>query len=256
MTAAHREMARGEAEWFTGGPGGTARCWFVCFPHAGAGAAAYMAWSRLLPPGVGLRVAQLPGREARFREPAHRDVHALTRELMPSVKALARQPVVLFGHSLGALIAFEVAREMRRAGLPQPVHLYVSGRHAPHLPLRRRATWNLDDGALIATLRELGGTPEAVLADPELFSLLVPVLRADLEMNEGYAYRPGEPLAAPITAFAAASDPRAAPEEVAAWEQQTTGRFAFVQLEGGHFALLSQPHLVMDRVLTHAKEGI
>lgn len=254
MTAAHSEIARGEAEWFTRGSAGTARCWFLCFPHAGAGAAAYLGWSRLLPRGVSLRVAQMPGREARFREPAYRDVRALARALRPSVEALAGQPVVLFGHSLGALVAFEVAREMRRAGLPPPAHLYVSGRQAPHVGLRGRATWNLDDDALVAALRELGGTPETVLGDPELFSLLAHVLRADLEMNERYEYPPEEPLATPITAFAAASDPRAEPGEVAAWAQHTTGRFAFVQVDGDHFTLLSRPRLVMDRVLTDDKD--
>jgi medium-chain acyl-[acyl-carrier-protein] hydrolase len=203
---------------------------------------------------VHLKVAQLPGREGRFREQPYRDVRALTSALLPAVEALADRPVVLFGHSLGALAAFELAREMRRAGLPAPAHLYVSGRQAPHVGLRGRATWDLPDDALVAALRELGGTPDTVLGDPELFALLAPVLRADLEMNERYEHTPDEPLTTPITAFAAASDPRAAPGEVAEWAEHTTSRFALVKVDGGHFALLARPRLLMDRVLTDDKD--
>jgi medium-chain acyl-[acyl-carrier-protein] hydrolase len=243
-----------DTPWFTGEPDRPPRCWFLCFPHAGAGAVGYLGLSRLLPPGIALRVAQLPGRVGRFREPPYHDVRELARALLPAVGALAARPVVLFGHSLGAIVAFEVAREMRHRGLPAPAHLYVSARQAPHVGMRGRATWNLSDEALAVALRELGGTPETVLGDPELFSLLAPALRADLEMNERYEYTPGEPLATAITAFASASDPRAAPDEVAAWADHTTSRFAFVRVDGGHFALLDRPRLLMDRVLTDDKD--
>jgi medium-chain acyl-[acyl-carrier-protein] hydrolase len=243
-----------DASWFTGALDQPPRCWFLCFPHAGAGAAGYLGLAKLLPPGVALRVAQLPGREGRFREPPYRDVRLLATALLPAVEALADRPVVLFGHSLGALAAFEVAREMRRRGLPLPVHLYVSGRQAPSVGMRGRATWDLSDEALVATLRDLGGTPETVLGDPELFSLLAPALRADLEMNERYEYAPAEPLATAITAFAATADSRVTPGEMAAWADQTTRRFAFVQVDGGHFALLERPRLLMDRVLTDDKD--
>jgi medium-chain acyl-[acyl-carrier-protein] hydrolase len=257
MKAAGQAQATRDApggRWFTGEPEQSPRCWFLCFPHAGAGAAGYLGLSKLLPPGIALRVAQLPGREGRFREPPYRDARALARALLPTVEVLADRPIVLFGHSLGALAAFEVAREMRHRGLPPPAHLYVSARQAPHVGMRGRATWNLSDDALVAALRELGGTPETVLGDPELFALLAPALRADLEMNERYEYTSAEPLATAITAFASAGDPRAAPGEVAAWADHTTRRFAFVQVDGGHFALLDRPRLLTDRVLTDDKD--
>lgn len=254
VSAVAADPAAPAARWFTSGPDSPARCWFLCFPHAGAGAVGYLGLSRLLPPGIALRVAQLPGREGRFREPPQRDARTLAEALLPAVRALADRPVVLFGHSLGAIVAFELAREMRRAGLSAPAHLYVSGRQAPHVGMRGRATWNLSDDALVAALRELGGTPETVLGNPELFSLLAPALRADLEMNERYVYSPAEPLATAITAFASASDPRAAPAEVAEWAEHTTSRFAFVSIDGGHFALLGRPRLLTDRVLTDDKD--
>ena len=243
-----------DPRWFTGEPEHPPRCWFLCFPHAGAGAAGYLRLAKMLPPGIALRVAQLPGREGRFREPPYRDVRELARDMAPAVESMASRPVVLFGHSLGAIAAFEVAREMRRLGLPPPAHLYVSGRQAPHVGMRGRATWNLSDEALVAALRELGGTPETVLGDPELFALLAPALRADLEMNERYEYAPAESLPTAITGFGAGCDPRAAPGEVAAWADHTTGRFAFVPVDGGHFALLDRPRLLMDRVLTDDKD--
>lgn len=251
--APQASRARGAA-WFTGEPDSPPRCWFLCFPHAGAGAAGYLSLSRLLPPGVALRVAQLPGREGRFREPPLRDARELAAALLPAVEVLAGRPIVLFGHSLGAIAAFELAREMRRAGLPPPAHLYVSGRQAPHVGLRGRATWNLTDRALVAALRELGGTPETVLGDPELFALLAPAMRADLEMNERYEYTPAEPLTTAITGFAADGDPRATPGEVAAWAGHTAGRFALVRIDGGHFALLARPRLLTDRVLSDDKD--
>ena len=257
MTATPTPAARAAGPWFTGAasvPDSPPRCWFLCFPHAGAGAAGYLGLSRLLPPGIALRVAQLPGREGRFREPPYRDARALARAMLPAVEALADRPIVLFGHSLGAIVAYELAREMRGGGLPAPAHLYVSGRQAPHVGLRGRATWDLTDDALIEALRELGGTPETVLGDQELFGLIAPALRADLEMNERYEHTPGDPLTTAITAFAADRDPRATPGEVAAWADHTTSRFAFVEVDGDHFALLARPRLLMDRVLTDDKD--
>lgn len=235
--------------WLTGARRDDTRYWLVCFPHAGAGAAAYAPWARLLPPEIGLRVVQPPGREARLREPAFRDARSFAAALAPAVSALADLPVILFGHSVGAITAFELARELRRTGLPPPVHLYVSGRQAPHVGLAGRETWSLPFDALVAVLRDLGGTPATVLDDPELVAMFLPALRADLEMNECYQYLRDDPLDAPITAFAAAKDQRAAPADVAGWELHTARDFTFAPVDGGHFALQAQPQLVIDRVL-------
>ncbi len=201
--------------WLTGARRDDAQCWLVCFPHAGAGAAPYVSWAKLLPPEIGLRVVQPPGREARLREPALRDARSFAAALAPAIAALTDRPVVLFGHSVGAITAFELARELRRAGLSPPEHVYVSGRQAPHVGLAGRETWSLPDDELVAVLRELGGTPTSVLDDPELVAMFLPALRADLELNECYQYVRDDPLDSPITAFAAARDQRAAPADVA-----------------------------------------
>jgi medium-chain acyl-[acyl-carrier-protein] hydrolase len=235
--------------WLTGSNRDDVACWLVCFPHAGAGAAPYLSWARLLPPEIGLRVVQPPGREARLREPALRDARSFATALAPAMAALADRPVMLFGHSVGAITAFELARALRRTGVPPPVHLYVSGRQAPHVGLAGRETWSLSDDALVAVLRDLGGTPATVLDDPELVAMFFPALRADLEMNERYQYLRDDPLDAPITAFAAAHDQRASPADVAGWALHTACGFTFAPIDGGHFAVTAEPHLVIDRVL-------
>jgi medium-chain acyl-[acyl-carrier-protein] hydrolase len=250
MTARNDSCLRADrSAWLTGARSDDVQCWLVCFPHAGAGAAPYVSWARLLPPEIGLRVVQPPGREARLREPALRDARSFAAALAPSIAALADRPVLLFGHSVGAITAFELARELRCAGLPPPAHLYVSGRQAPHIGVAGRETWSLTDDALVAVLRELGGTPATVLDDPELVAMFLPALRADLELNERYQYVRDDPLDAPVTAFAAAEDQRAAPADVAGWALHTARGFTFAPVDGGHFAVTAQPHLVIDRVL-------
>jgi medium-chain acyl-[acyl-carrier-protein] hydrolase len=242
----------GDGRWFAGTANPAARCWLLCLPHAGGGATTYLSWERLLPAGLGLRAVQPPGREARLKEPLHRDARSLVRAMLPAVETLADRPLVLFGHSLGAIVAYELAREMRRAGLPAPAHLYLSGRQAPHLTISHRETWNLTDEGLVALLRRLGGTLSVVLDDPDLRSLFLPVLRADLEMNERYAYVEENPLAVPITAFAATDDERATPGEVAEWAAHTTSRFGLVTVDGGHFTVMARPEIVIDRMVADA----
>jgi medium-chain acyl-[acyl-carrier-protein] hydrolase len=242
----------GAGRWFAGTANPAARWWLLCLPHAGAGASVYLPWERLLPPGLGLRAGQPPGRETRLKEPLHRDARSLVHDMLPAVDGLADRPIVLFGHSLGAIVAYELARAMRHSGLPAPVHLYVSGRQAPHLATRERATWSRSDADLIAFLRDLGGTPAVVLDDPDLRAMFLPVLRADIEMNEGYEYVADEPLDIPITAFAATKDERAAPDEVAEWAAHTTRAFALVTVDGGHFTVMTRPEIVIDRVAVDA----
>jgi surfactin synthase thioesterase subunit len=210
----------------------------------------------MLPADIGLRAVQPPGREARFREPAIRDARSFARAILPSVAALADQPVILFGHSVGAIAAFELAREMRREGLPAPARLLVSGRQAPHVAAQDSPIWDLPAEALLDVVRDLGGTPAAVLDDPELVAMFLPALRADLEMNECYQYVRDAPLDTPITAFAAASDERASPADVAGWAQHTACGFTLVPVEGGHFAVTAQPRLVIDRVVACSKSPI
>jgi medium-chain acyl-[acyl-carrier-protein] hydrolase len=234
--------------WLTRARRQDPRCWLLCFPHAGAGAAAYSSWARIFPPDIGLRAVQPPGREARLHEPPIRDARSFARALLPSVAALADRPVLLFGHSVGAVTAFELAREMRREGLPAPAGLLVSGRQAPHFAPRDNQIWALSPEDLLDVVRDLGGTPSAVLDDPDLVAMLLPALQADLEMNECYQYADGDRLDTPITAFAADRDERASPAEVAEWSRHTDRAFTLVPVVGGHFAITTLPGLVLEHV--------
>jgi surfactin synthase thioesterase subunit len=223
-----------------------ARLGLYCLAHAGGGASAYRAWLGQLP-GVAVLPVQPPGREARLRESPHTRMPSLVGELADVVLADAAahdRPYAVYGHSVGALVAFELLREIRRRGQPGPVHLFVSGCVAPHRPF--------DDGPpvrdmprpeLVATLRRLGGTPDWLLSDQSVLDMIEPAIRADFSVKETYRYLPEPPLDVPITALPSTDDPRASQELVARWREQTTAEFKLHTFAGGHFAVFEQAAL-------------
>lgn len=223
-----------------------------CLPYAGAGASAFHGWAAALGPDVDVRPVVLPGREGRIAEPPGFEVAELARVLA----AAADRPYAIYGHSMGGRLGFEVARELRRAGGPLPLRLYLGGCRPPDpvppglglaghsfgvpgTPLAdplaglSRAT----EGELVARLRRLGGLPEEVVAEPELLELLLPAIRADFAWLDGYRYQPEPPLPVPIAAFAGADDPVAAPFDMLAWAAHTTARFWLRTEPGDHFFL-------------------
>jgi surfactin synthase thioesterase subunit len=218
----------------------------VCFPYAGAGAAAYRPWVPLLPPGVELWAVELPGRATRIAEPALADLAALADELASAVQADVPAPFALVGHSMGALLAFEVCRRLVRAGAALPTRLVVSGRRAPQLPRNRASIASLPDVELARVIAErYGGIPDPVRREPELMSLFLPTLRADLRALEGYGYAAGPALPVGITALAGAADDNAPPADVAGWEEQTSAGFALHTFAGGHFFIHEQREAVV-----------
>jgi surfactin synthase thioesterase subunit len=224
-----------------------------CLPHAGGSASTYRVWAGRLG-RVGVCPVQLPGRETRLRETPHTRMETVVGELADVVLADAAGPYAVYGHSLGALVGFELLRELARRGAPPPVHLVVSGSPAPHAdsPDDDPSTVGMTDDQAVALLRRLGGTPEWALTDPTVLRMVLPPFRADFTIKETYAYRPGPPLNVPITALAGTSDPRATPTEMKAWRDQTLGRFRLHTLEGGHFAVLEHP----DRTAAHLREAL
>lgn len=207
-----------------------------CFPYAGGGATGFRAWEAGLP-NVELCLAKLPGRESRLTEPPYTSMSALVEALAQALPAHTEKPYAFFGHSMGAIIAFELARACRRRGLPLPRALFVSGRRAPQLPERDPITYNLPEPELIAELRRLGGTPQEVLEHPELMRLMLPLLRADFEVIETYRYEPEPPLDCSLTAFGGLEDAEVTPPELDAWGAQTTRAFTRRLLPGDHFFL-------------------
>jgi medium-chain acyl-[acyl-carrier-protein] hydrolase len=206
-----------------------------CFPSAGAGATAYRDWPDLLPESVEVVAIQLPGREDRLREPAFSALDPLVRALGQVLRPYLDLPVALFGHSGGALLAFEVARTLE-ARSRTAAHLFVSGHRAPQLPGHSRLR-DLPDDAFVAEVTALDGTDPRVFTDPALLRVVLPALRADVAMWETYRYRPGLALTGPITAFGGQSDPIVPEAHVQLWHRQTTGEFRYRIFPGGHFFL-------------------
>lgn len=209
-----------------------------CLPFSGAGASAFMPWSAELPGMVEVCPIQLPGRETRMREAPFQRLTPLVQALATDIAPWLDLPFAFFGHSLGALIAHELTRELRRRNLPGPLHLFASGRRAPHLvdpdPLHK-----LPDPAFIARLRRMEGTPETIFREPELLALFLPILRADLAVNEAEAHVTEAPLDCPITAFGGLTDERVPRDGLEAWRQHTTAPFSIEMFPGGHFFLRS-----------------
>ena len=210
----------------------------VCFPYAGAGAAAFRPWIEALPDGVEMWAVELPGRSRRIAEPPVGDVPALADALASAVRTSIEGPFSFFGHSMGGLVAFEVCRRLVRAGAPLPAHLVVSARRAPQLPPRVEPIAGLSDAEFVrAIVERYDGIPAAVLREKELLSLFLPALRADLAALEGYTYEPAPPLPIPITALAGRDDPNAPADDIAPWREHTSAKFALHTVPGGHFFL-------------------
>jgi len=239
--------------WFPPAAESSATTRLFCLPHGGAGASAYQSWADRLPADLELAPVRLPGREARFAEPPARSAAELVEALIEPLLARAGARFVLFGHSLGGLLAYELARAATRAGHP-PAHLVVSGCAAPHLLPRpgEPTVHTLSDEDLLAHVRALAGPSAPALAMPELARLLVPVLRADYEVYETYRHQAGEPLPVPITALAGADDPETTAAELAAWRDLTTRGIEQRIVPGGHLYLLARPDLAIDAVLAGA----
>ncbi|HEX8392037.1 MAG TPA: thioesterase domain-containing protein [Longimicrobium sp.] len=218
-------------------PNPRARLRLFCLAHAGGGASAFRGWADVLPPEVEVCPVQLPGRENRLAEPAIMRMEPLVEALSSAVRPYLDLPFALFGHSNGALIGFELARRLREQGRAGPVHLFASGRRAPDCASGRAPTSHLPDDEFLDDLRQLGGLPDALLQHRELVALLLPTLRADVALNESYAFAEGEPLACPITAYAGAADGKVSAEQVQAWGRHTRGPFTVRTFPGGHFFL-------------------
>jgi medium-chain acyl-[acyl-carrier-protein] hydrolase len=212
-----------------------------CFPYAGGGVAPFRQWSERLPPEIEVCPVHLAGRESRLKEPPAVQLAPLAQELARALAPVMDDvPFALFGHSMGALICFELMRYLRRMLYPMPIHLFVSAYRAPQLPDIHAPLHRLPDARLLATLRDLGGTPQAVLQNAELMSLMLPVLRADLMLCETYTYTKERPFACPITAFGGAQDTMVSEAELQAWRQQTSATFRCHMLPGDHFFLQSE----------------
>lgn len=217
----------------------------LAFPYAGGAVAIFRNWPEQLPRNVELQVLEMPGREARLHEPGFVQVEPLVQAIAGAIKPFLDQPFAFFGHSMGGLVSFELARLLRREHAIEPRALFVSGRRAPQLAAEHR-TYDLSDAEFIEDLRHKGGTPEEVLTHSELLQLVLPTLRADFQLCQTYEYKSGPPLSCPITAFGGLNDQFVSREDLEQWREQTTGPVQVRMFPGDHFFLHSSQPLLLQ----------
>ncbi|MFF6995240.1 thioesterase II family protein [Streptomyces sp. NPDC008313] len=226
----------------------------VCFPHAGGSATYYFPVSNALSPGVDVLSVQYPGRQDRRTEPCVDDIRALADTVVRELRPWADRPLTLFGHSMGASLAFEVALRLEAEGIV-PLGLFASGRRAPSR--HRNETVHLaDDDTLIAELKKLSGTDTQMLGDPEVLRMILPAVRNDYRAAETYRHRPGPPLSCPVVALVGDDDPQVTDDEARAWAEHTTGGFTLRTFTGGHFFLNSHAPAVMSAISAHIADTL
>jgi medium-chain acyl-[acyl-carrier-protein] hydrolase len=226
-------------------PNTQARLRLICFPYAGGGASLYRQWPELLPATIEVLAIQMPGREWRLNDPAFTRIEPLVAALLEELRPYLTLPFVFFGHSLGALLGYELAHALAEGGLPAPRLLVVSGHWAPHLPDVHPPIHRLPQEAFVAELLKLEGTPPEVLANEELRALILPLLRADFAVSETYRYVARGPLHCPILAFGGVRDRRVSRQQLEEWRAHTAVDFQVRLFRGGHFFLNSERELVV-----------
>lgn len=223
-----------------------------CFPYAGASATVYARWRRCLPGWLEVKPVELPGRGMRFGEPLQSGLDALAGQLADELRPATGGRYALFGHSLGALLAFEVAHRLAAGPGGAPLGLFVSGTHAPSRRDAARYAGLRTDRELIAELRRLNGTPPEVLDNPDLLALALPVLRADFALCADYRYRSRPPLDCALHVFGGTED-ETTPDTLGAWREETRSDFSLDILEGGHFFIHPREAQVLGLIQRYAE---
>ncbi|MER5599764.1 alpha/beta fold hydrolase [Streptomyces sp. NPDC002265] len=220
----------------------------VCLPHAGGSASFYFPMSRSMPDSVEVLCVQYPGRQDRRSEPLLDSVPALADKIYDVLRPWTDRPIALFGHSMGASLAYEITRRLEQEQGVVPAALVASGRRAPSA--HRDETVHLrDDDGLVAEMRGLSGTNPQLLGDEEVLRMILPAIRADYRAAETYVWEPGPPLRCPVTCLVGDDDPKVTVEEAAAWSGHTDGPFTLKVFPGGHF-FLAQHQKEIVRLMT------
>jgi len=250
-------MTKTASAWFQGDHGaGQVRLRMFCFPYAGGAAVVYRNWRKFLPATVQVIPVELPGRGARLKETPFLSLPALIEDLSEVILPLLDAPFVFFGHSMGAVIAFELARCLRRKYDREPQAVFVSGRRAPQVPDNNPVSYNLPEKEFIEELSGLEGTPKEVLEDAELMEMMIPLLRADFQLIQTYNYVADVPLQCPITAYGGLQDYHVPRDVLLPWKELTSSRFALHMLPGDHFFLRSHQTLLLELLTQGAHEVI
>ena len=230
-------------------PAHDAACRLFCFPHSGGGSARYFTWAKLLSARFQALPIQLPGREMRYQEEPYTRLDRLVDDLFPVVRQYLDKPYVLFGYSLGAFIGFELAREIRRRGLPQPDAFFVCAAPSPEKEPGRPFLHQMSDADLLHRIRtRYGGIPEPILREKELLDIYLRIIRADFEMVETYAYEAQRPFDFPIQVFGGERDTMVGEEDLAGWRAHTSSGFSIELMPGDHFFINENQDALLQKV--------
>jgi medium-chain acyl-[acyl-carrier-protein] hydrolase len=228
-------------------PNAQARLRLFCFPYAGGGASVFRPWSQALPPDVEVCGVQFPGHESRLGEPAHTRLAPLVQALAEAIYPFLDRPFAFFGHSMGALVSFELARQLRRAYDKHPVCMYLAAFRAPQLPNPNIRIYHLPEEVFKVVLR-VYGIPEMILQNEELMQATLPTLRADLELCDTYEYSEEPPLECPLLIFGGKDDAGISPEDLEPWPLQSSATCSLSLLPGSHFFLHSAQDLLLAAI--------
>lgn len=225
--------------WFHGvRPQAAPRVRLFCLPHSGGGASFFRPWQAVIGPDVEVWPIQPPGRETRFRDAPYDAYGPYVHDLLEAMRPhIADRPYALFGHSLGAGLAFELCRGGRQQGLRAPLHLFVSAHAAPHLRPKDLALAELGDAEFIAAIKEMGGTPREVFEHPELVAMMLSILRADYRLFSSYLYDESAPLDVPVSVFGGTKDPGVSHQDLDEWERHSRRFMGVTTFDGAHFYL-------------------
>lgn len=239
-----------QSAWFSdyGIPqNGAAR--IFAFPYSGAGSTAFFKWAQdLRDTDIDFLGVCLPGRETRLREPVINHLPDVIAQLVPAITPLLDKPYIFYGHSMGSLLAFELARALQVNHLPMPKQLFIAAFRAPNRPSPNRVLHRLSDKDFIDAIKSYGGTSQAIFDNPELVELFMPVLRGDFSLHENYQYKASPLLNCPITTFSGSEDPFAKPDFMALWQEQTQAAFSQIIYQGGHFFLHDHRVAILRRL--------
>ena len=226
----------------------SARVKMFCFPYAGGSASIYRSWSDALGETVEVLGIQLPGRENRlFEQPIDR-VQTAVEQVATNIQPFLDKPYLIYGHSMGAIVGFELARYLQQTAPLAPSHLILSSYRAPHLPNRHERIHQLETPQFLSKIESLNGASPIFFQDQELIQLALPMLRADFKLHETYTYVPDTPLSCPMTVLGGTDDSRISEEELSGWEQHTTNIFSLHMLTGGHFFIKTHPDKLFEIV--------
>ena len=228
-----------------------ARLRLFCFPYGGGGAGTFRTWQDGLPSAIEVCPVQICGREGRLGEAPYTRLVPLVEAIAEGLSGMLAKPFAFFGHSMGAMLAFELSRRLGKEQLTRPVHLFVSGRRAPQLPDPLPTIHHLDPDEFIAVLRQRNILRKEVLESAALIDYVTPILKADYEIVETYSYRPGDPFDFPITVFGGTEDPDSNESDLAAWKEQTNSSFALNMLIGDHFFIDSCKNSLLQMIVKH-----